>query len=208
MEDKKFDITSTAIEKGIDLIGGFIEKLAGSALEEAGLYFGDKVRVRRLKNQIEIFSKAKQIAEENNISIKQIDLKILVPLLEFSSLEEDETLQQKWSNLIVSFSDASENYESSIFPFILNQLTKDDIEELELLYHNGYYRYSPKLNSTGIVKANLTRLGLVELSIHPHTNIPKNNFYQITELGYEFYKCCTRDKNINEPVQTPYYFNK
>lgn len=30
MEDKKFDITSTAIEKGIDLVGGFTEKLAGS----------------------------------------------------------------------------------------------------------------------------------------------------------------------------------
>ena len=119
MMNNKLDISSTAIEKGIDLIGGFIEKLAGSTLEEAGLFIGDKVRIRRLRNQIKIFSDAKRIAEENNITIKQINLKTLVPLLEFSSLEEDETLQQKWSNLIVNFSNANGIYESSIYPFIL-----------------------------------------------------------------------------------------
>ncbi|SHG66576.1 protein of unknown function [Flavobacterium fluvii] len=127
----KIDISSTAIEKGIDLVGGFLEKLAGSPLEEAGLLLADKLRTRRLKNQIKIFSEAKKIAEENNISIKQINLKTLIPLLEFSSLEEDETLQQKWSNLIVNFSDANEKYESSIYPSILSQLSRNEVLELD-----------------------------------------------------------------------------
>lgn len=45
MENKKFDITSTALEKRIDLIGGFIEKLSGSSLEEAGLLLAGKILV-------------------------------------------------------------------------------------------------------------------------------------------------------------------
>ena len=193
MENTKFDITSTAIEKGIDLVAGFLEKLAGSTIEEAGLMFGDKMKVRRLKNQIKIFSDAKKIAEENNISIKQINLKALVPLLEFSSLEEDETLQQKWSNLVVNFSNANEEYESSIFPFILNQLTTKDILILHEINEKPY-----GINVQGIVKSNLIRLGLID--IHNPSNmtflnrrdaLPRAKRYSFTELGESFYKCCT-----------------
>ena len=195
MEDKKFDITSTAIEKGIDLIGGFIEKLAGSALEEAGLYFGDKVRVRRLTNQIKIFSEAKRIAEENNISIKQIDLKILVPLLEFSSLEEDETLQQKWSNLIVNFSDESQNYESSIFPFILSQLNKSDVEASDSFSTNRqYYLHHVGVIHSRIVKDNLLRLGLIEQHFGAISDNPVGQKHKRTELGALFYECCTNPR--------------
>lgn len=204
MENKKFDITSTAIEKGIDLVGGFIEKLAGSTLEEAGLMFGDKVRIRRLKNQIEIFSKAKQIAEENNISIKQINLKILVPLLEFSSLEEDETLQQKWANLIVNFSDESQNYESSIFPFILGQLSSKEIIDLEIIYQMKRWPTYSKEKLLPMHRANLIRLGLVESVIFSTKNEfsddinTYNGGAKITELGKQFYECCSNKNSIKK----------
>jgi hypothetical protein len=175
MENTKFDITSTAIEKGIDIIAGFIEKLAGSSLEEAGLLLADQVRVRRLKNQIKIFSDAKKIAEENNITIKQINLKTLVPLLEFSSLEEDETLQQKWSNLIVNFSDSNKIFESSIFPFILNQISSNEIRELQRILEAGVFK-THELNLKPSEIANIRRLGLIQqvgdsqsfLSLHSH----------------------------------------
>lgn len=203
MEDKKFDITSTAIEKGIDLVGGFLEKLAGSSLEEAGLLLADKLRTRRLKNQIKIFSNAKKIAEENNISIKQINLKTLVPLLEFSSLEEDETLQQKWSNLIVNFGDVSEKYESSIFPFILNQLTAKEVREIDRIY-DVKTTSEGAIKLSGVDKSNLIRLGLIELI--PDKNGGRSSFmiryqtimggnYGITELGEQFVLCCS---NKNE----------
>lgn len=195
MEDKKIDITSTAIEKGIDLIGGFIEKLAGSALEEAGLYFGDMVRVRRLKNQIKIFSDAKRIAEENNITIKQVNLKILVPLLEFSSLEEDETLQQKWSNLIVSFSDSALNYESSIFPFILSQLNKNDAEAFDSFIINQHKIHIGVIHSR-IVKDNLLRLGLIETHHGSYNETPVGHKHRRTALGIQFYECCSNLGNI------------
>lgn len=200
MGENKIDLTSTILEKGIDSVSGFLVKLAGSSIEEAGLMFGDKVKLRRLRNQIKIFSEAKKIAEDNNISIKQINLKTLVPLLEFSSLEEDETLQQKWSNLIVNFSNSNEKYESSIFPFILNQLTSSDILLLELLYNNpmtGVYIV------TGIEKPNLIRLGLIEAFNPARTfyiqrsssKIANQNKFILSELGVLFYRCCSTIKD-------------
>jgi hypothetical protein len=196
MENTKFDITSTAIEKGIDIIAGFIEKLAGSSLEEAGLLLADQVRVRRLKNQIKIFSDAKKIAEENNITIKQINLKTLVPLLEFSSLEEDETLQQKWSNLIVNFSDSNKIFESSIFPFILNQISSNEIRELQRILEAGVFK-THELNLKPSEIANIRRLGLIQQVGDSQSFeggkflIPTFTFSQITALGVEFITCCS-----------------
>jgi hypothetical protein len=196
MENKKYDITSTAIEKGIDLIGGFIEKLVGSSLEEAGLYFGDTVRIRRLNNQIKIFSTAKKIAEENNISLKQINLKTIVPLLEFSSLEEDETLQEKWSNLIVNFSDSSKVFESSIFPFILNQISSNEIKELERIKDANVFK-THELNLKAYEISNLQRLGLIgqvgdsQSFAGGKYLIPTFTFSTITALGAEFVNCCS-----------------
>ncbi|WKL47933.1 Abi-alpha family protein [Flavobacterium pectinovorum] len=195
MESTNINISSKAIEKAIDLVGGFIEKLAGSSLEEAGLLLADKIRTRRLTNQIKIFSEAKRIAEENNITVKQINLKLLVPLLEFSSLEEDETLQQKWSNLIVNFSDESQNYESSIFPFILSQLNKNDVEAFDSfkIYN---YNFCVGVVHSRIVKDNLLRLGLIELHFGAYNDIPYGHKHRRTELGMQFYNCCSNKKEI------------
>jgi hypothetical protein len=194
MENTKFDITSTAIEKGIDLVAGFLEKLAGSSLEEAGLLLSDKIRTRRLRNQIKIFSEAKKIAEENNISIKQINLKTLVPLLEFSSLEEDETLQEKWINLIVNYSDNSQKFESSIFPFILNQLSSNEAIKLENI-KNVIEISSKKIELTDIEISNVIRLGLLERIIIEGFTFDSEptdfRYYKVSSLGKLFLNCCS-----------------
>lgn len=194
MEINKIDLTSTTIEKGIDLISGFIEKLAGSTIAEAGLIFGDKMKVRRLKNQIKIFSDVQKMAEENNISLKQINLKTLVPLLEFSSLEEEETLQQRWSNLILNFSDASQNYESSIFPSILNQLSSEEVLGLEK-FSFGKKMDSNNINLNAMQISNLKRLGLLERYIiegNFFSETEMSSTYFLTEIGQEFTNCCKR----------------
>jgi len=198
MSENKIDITSKVLEKGIDLVGGFLEKLAGSTLEEAGLLLVDKLRTRRLRNQIKIFSEAKKIAEENNISIKQINLKTLVPLLEFSSLEEDETLQQKWINLIVNFIDANQNYESSVFPSILNQLTAKEARELDRIYEvKKTSRLSMK--EAGIEPANLMRLGLIEYDVVARSLKKEGGgsyvYCFISDFGEKFVECCSNKIN-------------
>lgn len=203
MLNNKLDITSTAIEKGIDLVKDFVEKLVGSTLEETGLLLGDKIRIFRLKNQIKMLSKAQSICKSNNISIKQISVKTLFPLLEYASLEDDENLQEKWANLLTNYVDSNKNLKSTIFPYILNQLSSEELEVIEkLITTKGTVIWGLKID--GIIKSNLIRLGIAEIVIKDNTRLqtkfemkitaafPKNHNIKITPLGIEFYNSCTR----------------
>jgi hypothetical protein len=202
MGDNKIDITSSIAEKGIDSVKGFLEKLVGSTLEETGLLLGDKVRIYRLKNQIKMLSKTKQICEENNISIKQVSMKTMLPLLEYASLEDDENIQQKWANLLTNYVDSKKNLESSIFPYLLNQLSGEELEMIERLYNMRGIggMLLQRMYVEGVMRSNLIRLGIAEAIIEEPKKEAKfvrhlrgftdNNKTKITPLGVLFYESC------------------
>lgn len=210
MGDNKLDITSTAVEKGIDLVKGFLDKLIGAPIEEYGLLMADNVKLRRFKNQLNMVAKAQKMVEESGINIKQISIKTLVPLLEYSSLEDDETLQQLWSNLLVNYIDVNQKLESSIFPFILSQLSSEEIGVIENLYNRRGTRtsgiFSSRMQIDGVIKSNLIRLGIAEIIIVKDKK--ENGFavrmfdvdntkIKITQLGIIFYESCTvKNKDI------------
>src|ERR1039458_8914342 len=97
--DNKIDVTSTALEKGIEVAKGFVDRLVNPSIEELGLLMRDQVSLWRFKNQVNILNKAKSICEKNNITTKSISPKLLCPYLENASLEDDIFLQDKWANL-------------------------------------------------------------------------------------------------------------
>ncbi|MFN7327012.1 MAG: hypothetical protein ACK5SQ_10550, partial [Chitinophagales bacterium] len=132
--EKKINITSTAIEKGIDIAKEFLEKLIMPTVEETGLLVRDKVTMWRFSNQIKMLNKAKLKCEKNGISLKTISLKILCPLLEYAGLEEDEILQDKWANLLTNMVDSSQNLENHVFPYLLSQVSVDEFLMVEAVY--------------------------------------------------------------------------
>ncbi len=132
--DNKIDITSTALEKGIDAAKGFLDKLITPSVEEVGLLIADNVKLWRVKNQIKVLSKAQAYCEKNNISIKQISLKLLCPLLDYSSIEEDNFMQNKWGILLSNMVDSEQNIENHVFPYILSQLSRNEFLILEKVY--------------------------------------------------------------------------
>ena len=89
MSDNKIDITSTAIEKGLDIAKNFLDKLIIPTVEETGLLFKDKVTMWRFKNQVKMLNKAKEYCEKNKIDPKKITLKVICPLLDYAALEEE-----------------------------------------------------------------------------------------------------------------------
>lgn len=129
--DKKIDVTSTAIEKGIDVAKNFVDKLVSPSIEELGLLVKDQVSLWRFNNQVKILNKAKSICEKNQINIKSIPAKLLCPYLENSSLEDDDELQDKWAILLVNMVDSKQNIQNHVFPYILSQLSKDEFNLLE-----------------------------------------------------------------------------
>jgi hypothetical protein len=82
----------------------FLKKLLGPAIEETGQLIADQIKFRRFRNQVVIFDKAKVLLQSKSIEPKQINLKTLHPLIEYSSLEEDEEIQQIWANVIANIS--------------------------------------------------------------------------------------------------------
>lgn len=141
----KIDITSTAVEKGIDLAKDFLDKLIIPAVEETGLLLKDKVTLWKFKNQVRILNKAKDYCEKNNISPKTISLKLLCPLLDNASLEEEEELQDKWAILLSNLVDSDQNIENHVFPYILGQISTNEFLFLEKVYNDKRERVK-KLN--------------------------------------------------------------
>lgn len=128
---KELNIKSSTIEKGLELAKDFLEKLISPTIEEVGLLLSDNIKYFRFKNQVKILLKAKLYVEKNNISLKEIPIKILVPLLDKASLEDEETLQDKWSNMLVNMVDSDTNFQNQIFPHILSQLSLEEYEALQ-----------------------------------------------------------------------------
>lgn len=124
------EIKALAIEKGFELAKDFLGKIISPSVEEIGLLMADNIRYFRFKNQIKILNKAQNYIAEKGISIKQIPVKILVPLLENASLEEDEELQDKWSNMICNMIDSESNFTNNVFPYILGQISNEEFSAL------------------------------------------------------------------------------
>ena len=130
-QKQKFDISSTAVEKGLDLAKGFVDKLVNPSIEELGLLIKDQVSYWRFSNQVKILNKAKILCEKNNIETKAISPKLLCPYLENASLEDDDELQDKWAILLMNMVDSKQNIQNHVFPYILSQLSKSEFNILD-----------------------------------------------------------------------------
>jgi len=127
---QKIDITSTALEKGLDIAKGFVEKLIYPSAEEMGLLLKDGIAKWRFSNQVKTLIKAQSICEKHGVNPQMISPKLLTPLLEYASLEDNEKLQDKWATLLANMVDSDQNVENHVFPYLLSQVS---IQEFELL---------------------------------------------------------------------------
>ena len=130
----KIDISSTMLEKSIDIAKQFLDKLVSPAVEEVGLLLRDTVAMWKFKNQVRILNKAKAYCEKNNISPKVISLKLLCPLLDGAALEEEVILQDKWAILLSNMSDSEQNIQNHVFPYILGQISSNEFNFLDTAY--------------------------------------------------------------------------
>lgn len=140
MGDVKFDVTSTVVEKGIDLAKSFLDKLVLPAIEETGLLLKDQISMFRYNNQLKMIIKAEELCSKYNIKIKPISLKVLCPLVDYAGLEEDDVLLDKWAILLSNMVDSEQNIENHVFPYILSQLSSKEFLILEMVYYEKLNR--------------------------------------------------------------------
>jgi hypothetical protein len=167
------------LKKSEELLKAFF----GPSVADASGLISDQVKLRRFKNQITILERAQGFIKEKGIDPKKLNLKVLAPLIEYSSLEENETLQEKWAKLIANT--LTEDRQIRLEQNCVNIMSKISVEEaisldklLELAYKmreerfNKYQtgRWKPK-NINTVEDINLTNVYLSEKRITEHIKI-------------------------------------
>jgi len=129
------------IEKATDLF----HKLAGPVFEEFGAILGDKVKVYRVKNMIKTTLKTQRLLLDAGLPVNAVPPRLLLPIIENCSVEDNETLQDLWAGLLATASQESDLVSPS-FVDSLKQLTPVEARFMEKLYSD--FESMPQYSAT------------------------------------------------------------
>lgn len=107
----------------------------GPLAEQVGDMLGDYGRLARFKNLARIMGKMQKITEECGIQIQIIPPRVLLPTMQFASIEDDDALQDKWAALLANAAASSDRISPS-FPEILHSLTSVEVRFLDSTFEN------------------------------------------------------------------------
>jgi hypothetical protein len=161
------DLVNTVpmLAKGAAALGASIpftaiaKRIFGPAADELAEMMRDQVRLYRYRRQLECVDKAAKMAEEAGFIPNEVPSKLLFPLLEGASFEEDEELHTMWAALLANAS--SPKWAGGVRPgyiallqqmapdeaALLNCLYKDTLSRKEPGYRETFVRYLPNLRS-------------------------------------------------------------
>jgi len=132
------DVTNLVLGASIKLAKEFLSKIVTPPAEELGELLADQVRWFRFSNQIRILNKARDKLSKSGISPHKVPLRILLPLLDNGSWEEEEDMIDRWANLLANA--ANPNYSSNVeigYIETLKQLSPKEALIMDRLY--AYY---------------------------------------------------------------------
>jgi hypothetical protein len=138
------------LKGGVALAGALkltdvIKAMLGPATAEIAERFRDEVRRYRYGRQLDCLMKAEKMAKDAGFTPKAVPIKLLFPLLEGASLEENEDLHTMWAALLANASspNQSENVRPG-FTAILKNMAHDEAKLLKWIReheeewpHNG-----------------------------------------------------------------------
>lgn len=129
--------TTGKIADMLQTMGPFIGKFISGSLEQASGIWEDKLKYRRYENQIKLMIKAEFLLKKVGISTptKTIPDKVVIPLFEYASVEEDEYLQEMWARLLVNAGNKDSHININLtYVEILKSLSSLEAKILNTLY--------------------------------------------------------------------------
>lgn len=193
----------------------FLRNIVPSSIKDLSGILSDQVRLWRFANQIRILKRARDLIVENNLQENKVNLKILVPLLDVSSLEEDENLQNVWANFLANA--ASGKKVAVNYVEILKQLTGIEVSVLEAIYLNSLKEpdvnkrremvfdsqkiaqiFSISPEEVELMVEDFYRLGVCRMPGNSgvsfgeglRTAVNTTKLFELTSLGTDFIKAC------------------
>ena len=113
------------VDAELEEVREFIDRIIPEAIKNAGGILNDQIRFWRWKNQVNIFRKASQHLGQNT-KLHTVDLKVLVPLVENGSLEDEDELQDKWASMLANATSQNQRV-LPLFPALLKELSSTEI---------------------------------------------------------------------------------
>lgn len=226
------DIEKHIAEKGIDLASDFLKRLLKPSVDQIGELLGDRIKYWRFKNNVKVVQKAQEYVRQKGLKVHEVETKTLIKLLEFSSLEEDETMQDRWARLLAETATSKSGFSAHLtFVEILDQISPQEATVLENLFRalcaDGFIQtgptytfsseYAPKYNvgntvdlhvhEADILFDNLDRLKLIEYDPTKSTFDRKEYIDKrrvtLTPLGIAFLEACSACEWLQEtPTST------
>lgn len=133
MTDEGKELIKAGADAALRPFANLIEKLFGGSVEEIGGMWTDRLKIRRFERQVKLFERVQEIIADAGLEPRQIKDSISIPLLTAATLEDDETLQQKWAALLANAADPRTTILPS-FSSILAELSSDQARFLDALY--------------------------------------------------------------------------
>jgi hypothetical protein len=168
-------------------------------------WLADIVRYRRLAHQAKLLMRAAEKIKASGLPAHAVPDKTLRAILEDGPLEDDESMQERWTNLLANAATTDGNDLRIAYPRILSDLEPDEARLLERIFGEdgprpGFKTYAYDDTSDLVDEAgldNLERLGLVKRNWSIGTTVGeladgeiKLKGVQITELGWAFVAAC------------------
>lgn len=216
--DKTTQEVAKATNKTLEIsekVGSFLADIFGDTFKEIGTSVHDWTKYYRYKNLLKIHDKIQIIHKKRKTEGKKtpIPTSLAIPMIEAASIEEDETLQDKWAALIANASDP--NYQRKIKKVFVATLSSIDQTDAAILDWFGKQRRKSELGystietiteetkvdqkNIKISMSNLHNLGLIEIGVPSRIgsiNITLFNddaAFRLTFLGWSFLESCKKE---------------
>ena len=182
MDDDQRQLLKVGAETAMKPFANLIEKLFGGAAEQIGGMLEDALSVRRQSRRVKLLTKLKVVIEKAEFDPRCIPDKLWLPVMQQASLEDDETIQDMWANLLANAADPAEhNQVLPSFVTILKDLTARDAGFLNNFYEEWV---SKPYNEHGLEYTSpylLKHLPTTASSSEPrYPNVPTSHTLELT----------------------------
>ena len=101
MNDDERELLKVGAEAAMKPFASLMDKLFGGALEEIGLGWKNSLAGRRVIRQINICQKVQSAIDKAGFDPRTIADNIWIPAVQGALLQDDESIQEQWANLLV-----------------------------------------------------------------------------------------------------------
>jgi len=212
------EIGKIASSGAADKLMELVLKGFGPSVEKLGLIGGDFVGEFSWNNLRRIHARMRKKLEQAERKPKAIPLRLLVPILESASVEDDKTLQEMWAGLLATASQETDKFSPSLAE-TLKQLTPDEARFIDKLYRErskktrGARFFHSKINPIGfraeappgVSAETFERLGLIR-RVYGLTrgDSPDEKevgyLLEMTEYAQKFMRACSGQFHIESDV--------